>query len=303
MIKFTDFFSQSPSDPVRFLLTRLMRGATLKLCVSGNSYIISTHTPLTKRDDFKLHIAVPCQVSTHTPHARRDFHGIVIYFFGSVFLLTHLLRGATSTALSRSGFALISTHTPLARRDSAQTAVFCIWEGFYSHASCEARHNRSRCEQLFELFLLTRLLRARRCAPCLCPFRINISTHAPLASATGIIRRLNQFISNFYSHASCEARQKSGRLFRTPSEFLLPRLLRGATHGNTPPAKTRKFLLTRLLRGATRYEHTYQQGLNISTHAPLARRDQETITTEGSVIDFYSRASYEARPALRGYSC
>ena len=148
-----------------------------------------------------------------------------------------------------------------------------------------------------------------------------ISTHAPLASATGIIRRLNQFISNFYSHASCEARPKSGRLFRTPSEFLLPRLLRGATHGNTPPAKTRKFLLTRLLRGATnsftakvfrtlflltrllrgatRYEHTYQQGLNISTHAPLARRDQETITTEGSVIDFYSRASYEAR--LHGF--
>ena len=237
-----------------------MRGATLKLCVSGNSYIISTHTPLTKRDDFKLHIAVPCQVSTHTPHARRDFHGIVIYFFGSVFLLTHLLRGATSTALSRSGFALISTHTPLARRDSAQTAVFCIWEGFYSHASCEARHNRSRCEQLFELFLLTRLMRGAT----LCALSLSIS------------------YQYFYSRASCERDWHHPQIESIHFQFLLPRLLRGATHGNTPPAKTRKFLLTRLLRGATRRQSPQRAASLISTHAPLTRRD---LRFEGIHVD------------------
>ena len=235
----------------RFLLTRLMRGATLKLCVSGNSYIISTHTPLTKRDDFKLHIAVPCQVSTHTPHARRDFHGIVIYFFGSVFLLTHLLRGATSTALSRSGFALISTHTPLARRDSAQTAVFCIWEGFYSHASCEARHNRSRCEQLFELFLLTRLMRGAT----LCALSLSIS------------------YQYFYSRASCERDWHHPQIESIHFQFLLPRLLRGATKKRSFVSHTFRISTPTPLARRDAWQYSTSQNPKISTHAPLARRD------------------------------
>ena len=56
------------------------------------------------------------------------------------------------------------------------------------------------------------------------------------------------------------------------------------------------FLLTRLLRGATKVALDYGLIEPISTHAPLARRDVNRAFIFINPINFYSRASCEARP-------
>ena len=56
------------------------------------------------------------------------------------------------------------------------------------------------------------------------------------------------------------------------------------------------FLLTRLLRGATFFAEYLTDSAEISTHAPLARRDFKESKWIFVPDDFYSRASCEARP-------
>ena len=83
----------------------------------------------------------------------------------------------------------------------------------------------------------------------------------------------NLFKTNFYSRASCEARQEMR---------ICPRFLY-------------LFLLTRLLRGATSASFIHDIIKKISTHAPLARRDQHAQIRRAFCFYFYSRASCEAR--------
>ena len=80
-----------------------------------------------------------------------------------------------------------------------------------------------------------------------------ISTHTPLR-AQPALRRLHPEVQNFYSHASCEARPGDCSVTVPPDQFLLTRLLRGATTTTTTTTMMISgftFLLTRLLRGAT----------------------------------------------------
>ena len=142
-----------------FLLTRLLRGATI--------------------GDFTLMSRI-C-ISTHTPLARRDMCILSTTRLPELFLLTRLLRGATNdmcciyadhgisthTPLARRDTQKkidhyqiqISTHTPLARRDEQPILNREIYAHFYSHASCEARPRISRSCGRRTSFLLTRLLR------------------------------------------------------------------------------------------------------------------------------------------------
>ena len=103
----------------RFLLTRLLRGATpaavLMSIMSLNFY---SHASCEAR---------PKSYKTNQPVR--------------IFLLTRLLRGATPRLVKYLLYIYISTHTPLARRDWFGD----MWEvpnpDFYSHASCEARRS------------------------------------------------------------------------------------------------------------------------------------------------------------------
>ena len=145
---------------------------------------------------------------------------------------------------------------------------------FYSHASCEARLGLQRLtSNSKEISTHTPL--ARRDLPFWFDADLYsvISTHTPLARRDACICFISGSLSNFYSHASCEA-----RLERNPTTFLiflflLTRLLRGATIRGENDEKPRVFLLTRLLRGAT-------------TVLPLL---------SWTSADFYSHASCEAR--------
>ena len=102
----------------QFLLTRLMRGATMRKV---------TKARLTR------------YISTHAPHARRDYssygHGYchldfysrascearlmvcLVFLMALVFLLTRLMRGATFRQNRFVYRSRISTHAPHARRD------------------------------------------------------------------------------------------------------------------------------------------------------------------------------------------
>ena len=150
-------------------------------------------------------------------------------------------------------FVFISTHAPLARRDCRHIRIHLHSLYFYSRASCEARHTA----------LISMIIAGNA-----------ISTHAPLARRdigfalkcvlfqkfllTRLLRGATYphestpaIISDFYSRASCEARLNFSWIV-----FLL-----------------KLFLLTRLLRGATLSSSASRYASNISTHAPLARRD------------------------------
>ena len=78
---------------------------------------------------------------------------------------------------------------------------------------------------------------------------------------------------NFYSRASCEARQVSMAALERIYGFLLTRLMRGAAKTRYAKQRHRAFLLTRLMRGAASCYHIHLQDTR----------------------DFYSRASCEAR--------
>ena len=101
-----------------FQLTRLLRGATDCMSHKTNRVIISTHTPLARRDSkFR-----------RTTAALKSFQ------------LTRLLRGATRLTRLCTQMKIISTHTPLARRDYGRNTLGVWLKYFNSHASCEARH-------------------------------------------------------------------------------------------------------------------------------------------------------------------
>ena len=169
-------------------------------------------------------------ISTHAPHARRGLRGGVLRNRPKRFLLTRLMRGAAGEQTSgkqTSGISThapharrglfprlkatpgpISTHAPHARRGSGSSGFSCKSTNFYSRASCEARHF---CDwDIFrpKRFLLTRLMRGAARAGCRPAAIKTISTHAPHARRGKHHPTTDKRTDNFYSRASCEARQE-----------------------------------------------------------------------------------------------
>ena len=56
-----------------FLLTRPLRGVTAMVSTVMIGVVISTHTPLARRDFVYWKCGANFSISTHTPLARRDF--------------------------------------------------------------------------------------------------------------------------------------------------------------------------------------------------------------------------------------
>ena len=81
-------------DIQKFLLTRPLRDVTFAKTIALSHPIISTHTPLTGRDETVYHTFNDQEISTHTPLTGRD---AIMYAMHRIFE--------------------ISTHTPLTGRD------------------------------------------------------------------------------------------------------------------------------------------------------------------------------------------
>ena len=273
-----------------------MRGATNTFFHFILLEHISTHAPLARRDALLTGTAKPRFNFYSRASCEARLKVLNSNLQKLIFLLTRLLRGATAKSnpsspnatisthaplARRDGFhastknsSVISTHAPLARRDSAKNAASLLLSNFYSRASCEARRTGAgRCHPRTR-FLLTRLLRGATN-----PFVVMQKSSGYFYSRASCEARRGRVFArnkmkNFYSRASCEARRRTAKLLH----------------------QQRKFLLTRLLRGATRQQIQYDLYRTISTHAPLARRDQYRQCQKKGYNHFYSRASCEARP-------
>ena len=186
--------------------------------------------------------------------------------FFSIFHPRHQITGGNITYIH-------STHTPLARRDEITITMKFVQNDFYSHASCEARHiclvssdndnpisthtPHAGRDQHFML-LHTR--------------SIHFYSHAPCGARP--LRRKNSWtVSNFYSHAPCGARQNFSLRHRHFSHFYSHAPCEARRHSLTACSDRGIFLLTLPMRGATGTVVIHTLVIRISTHTPLARRD------------------------------
>ena len=81
---------------VQFLLTRLLRGVTLLISPPLPILLFLLTRLLRGVTGFLIWLAIIPLISTHTPLARRDTNQKTV-FHKTVFLLTRLLRGVTSS--------------------------------------------------------------------------------------------------------------------------------------------------------------------------------------------------------------
>ena len=120
--------------------------------------VISTHTPLARRDEKDARGGTRYQISTHTPLARRDGYWVLYQQHRDNFY---------------SHASCEARHQNL--KDPLETP------NFYSHASCEARQLQTIKKFCVNTFLLTRLLRGATEQNIVFCNEDLISTHTPLA--------------------------------------------------------------------------------------------------------------------------
>ena len=201
----------------------------------------------------------------------------------------HSKRGETPFTL------MISTHAPHARRGEMLRGQKAICFNFYSRASCEARLSPAKTAAAAVGFLLTRLMRGAappdmtttQCRP--------ISTHAPHARRGYNGVTVARFTNDFYSRASCEARQSRQELARRMGIFLLTRLMRGAANAQGPKSHMLQFLLTRLMRGAADDNMSFANLDRFLLTRPMRGAANWTTGDGHHHKYFYSRAPCEAR--------
>ena len=120
--------------------------------------VISTHTPLARRDRIPEKRGRIMCISTHTPHAGRD---------GAAMKPTNELKNFYS-------------HAPCgARLEVLRLGATGVY--FYSHAPCGARHQIIWISICYIIFLLTRPMRGATRTPFNSIMVTNISTHTPHA--------------------------------------------------------------------------------------------------------------------------
>ena len=189
-----------------------------------------------------------------------------------LFLLTHLMRGATSQSTISSISPCISTHAPHARCNTSVADCALCCNNFYSRTSCEVQPFRHSPFFGGTLFLLTHLMRG--------------ATRFFSFFAVAIY---------FYSRTSCEVQLESAGIITVTNQFLLTHLMRGATYSIDNSTLWRIFLLTHLMRGATSNGLRDPALLWISTHAPHARCNPIGLSDKMRRKHFYSRTSCEVQ--------
>ena len=202
-----------------------------------------------------------------------------VLLFSYIFQPTRPLRGATPRNRPRAVKKLISTHAPLAGRDAAQPGEKRADRHISTHAPLAGRDEAPN--QVLNLVL--------------------ISTHAPLAGRDdrgGLRCKLRSY---FNPRAPCGARRypEIKQLGYGP-RFQPTRPLRGATTQVLLDMMQRTiFQPTRPLRGATVPVTYYSENDDgISTHAPLAGRDEFKPVLTASMGHFNPRAPCGARQQL-----
>ena len=144
---------------------------------------------------------------------------------------------------------------------------------FYSHAPRGARHPAVFLRQQLNNFYSHAPRGARRSARISLDWRFTFLLTRPSRGATGKQLVVDVVLNNFYSHAPRGARPTLLPSVRREKDFY-SHAPRGARQGTTPRSgSSSSFLLTRPSRGATARSDLSPRGAEISTHTPLAGRD------------------------------
>ena len=238
-----------------FQLTLLMRGATpcpgLAPFIFGfNSRSSCEERPIPSSSIIGFH-----QVSTHAPHARSDAfldEGVHVKL---LFQLTLLMRGATSRlklAVSLTQFQL----TLLMRGATRERGLLSN----STRVSTHAPHARS------DVRLLGLIL------------NIFVSTHAPHARSDLYRHHLSSTHPRFNSRSSCEERRRYQTAILEISSFN-SRSSCEERHPLSPICESLcRFQLTLLMRGATYPPLFMKKADDVSTHAPHARSDRDSTS-------------------------
>ena len=160
------------------------------------------------------------------------------------------MRGATAFRGKTDREVWISTHAPLAGRDTSALTEYILSYNFNPRAPCGARHGGGSRGLVSAGFQPTRPLRGATAELVLCGGDEDFNPRAPCGARP------------------VPAARSEGEVIFQPT-----RPLRGATHCSAIALAMPGFQPTRPLRGATRLPRPVAVGLGISTHAPLAGRD------------------------------
>ena len=183
-----------------------MRGATITCLIITLCFIISTHTPLARRD--LLLQAKKIMILDFYSHASCEArHGKQKGYKTSGNFYSHASCEARP-------------YTRKARPHNVH---------FYSHAPCGARRSSNEANERTEKFLLTRPMRGATSRRVPGGHRkIYFYSHAPCGARLEVLR-LGATGVYFYSHAPCGARHQIIWISICTIRFLLTRPMRGAT--------------------------------------------------------------------------
>ena len=221
-------------------------------------------------------------ISTHAPLAGRDNYATGMTANSIRFQPTRPLRGATPRPRHGcAGSMLFQPTRPLRgatiQRLHSQRAIYIS-----THAPLAGRDDLV--------------------PPFICEG--GISTHAPLAGRDGYNPRPRQDGRPYFNpRAPCGARHGSTIKRGDGMRFQPTRPLRGATISSHHLSAREVFQPTRPLRGATLEALKDRAVLDISTHAPLAGRDNSACWLVSKSRDFNPRAPCGARLELGRISC
>ena len=262
---------------LKFQPTRPLRGATPHSSrLSGLSGHFNPRAPCGARLDRLMELREQIvEISTHAPLAGRDSRGLKKPR-RSGFISTHAPLAGRDFTLDLSVTATgISTHAPLAGRDLQDAVLRCLHPDFNPRAPCGARPpRRSGCTGAGHHFNPRAPCGARRGK-----MRDNVhpgefQPTRPLRGATDDeVRR--GVVEEISTHAPLAGRDGAAAIEAAGSaEFQPTRPLRGATQKKFSDFNGKVFQPTRPLRGATQEAVQARILYNISTHAPLAGRDE-----------------------------
>ena len=117
--------------------------------------------------------------------------------------------------------------------------------------------------------------------------KFQISTHAPLAGRDAESERLSYEIADFNPRAPCGARRRDWVQVPRRHRDFNPRAPCGARlRWMTFSQTSMLFQPTRPLRGATRAGQRLARRVGISTHAPLAGRDERALALTRELMKF-----------------
>ena len=235
-------------------------------------------------------------ISTHAPLAGRDFKQTTKMAWDKKFQPTRPLRGATS---DKRQFVIDRPFQPTRPLRGATAAEIVMRVPVLFQPTRPLRGATLKAfgtASSLLLFQPTRPLRGATCGHRISAGACRISTHAPLAGRDYSVNLIDRF-PVISTHAPLAGRDGLGQTAFAPCRIFQPtRPLRGATASRQLLTRQRRYFNPRAPCGARQGgAANMARPISISTHAPLAGRDNNWRQNRHTHLYFNPRAPCGAR--------